>query len=259
MCPGPDNHFDDIVDLRSLPAAPDRLHQRAADSPLNERHRLAGSASGTGGTHGNPLLDAAAELLRPSGDPLGNLNPEEYRAWAADLRAAHLAALELEEAAIEYEDAAWRAKVARRRIEKRRDAFRKRAEIEERRAAGGMYAGAKRSPNRPVHVEVDAGAWAVVKSNAVRRRIAVAGAIGQLVTEVVERGLTPAHRSLCRPAQPSARGRRAQRFARLFVDNETWSTFRSLAVDAHMSTARLLGIVVEVEAHGLGWRPEVDR
>ena len=124
---------------------------------------------------------------------------------------------------------------------------------------GGMYAGAKRSPNRPVHVEVDAGAWAVVKSNAVRRRVAVSGAIGQLVTDVVESGPRSAHRALCRPAQPSARGRRAQRFARLSVADETWSAFRALAVDAHASTARLLGIVVEVEAHKLGWRPEVDR
>lgn len=201
----------------------------------------------------------SAGLLRLRSNPPDRLDPDAYRAWAAELRAASLAAVELEEAALEYESAAWDADVARRRIEKRGDASRRRGELEERRAAGGMYAGAKRSPNRPVHVEVDAGAWAVVKSNAVRRRVAIAAAIGQLVADSAERGLTPAHRALCRPAQPTARGRRAQRFARLFVNDDTWSAFRALAVDAHISTARLLGIVVEVEAHRLGWRPEIDQ
>lgn len=43
------------------------------------------------------------------------------------------------------------------------------------------------SPNRPAHVEVDNGARVAVKNNAVRRRVALARAIGQLVADVVER------------------------------------------------------------------------
>ena len=254
-----DADADPALDPASPTGAPQFLHTGAHDPTPDDRHRLAGSASGTGGSHGNPLLDAAAELLRLRSDPPGRLDPDAYRGWAADLRAASFAAVELEDAALEYEDAAWDADIARRRIEKRRDAARRRSVLEARRAAGGMYAGAKRAPNRPAHVEVDSGAWAVVKSDAVRRRVTVAGAIGRLVADAGARGLTPAHRALCRPAQPSARGRRAQRFTRLFVDDDAWSAFRVLAIDAHMSTARLLGIVVEVEAHSLGWRPEAGR
>jgi hypothetical protein len=47
-----------------------------------------------------------------------------------------------------------------------------------------------------------------------------------------------------------------QRFARLVrVDIETWTLFRLTAFDAHVTTTRILGLVVEREARRLGWRP----
>lgn len=51
----------------------------------------------------------------------------------------------------------------------------------------------------------------------------------------------------------------AHRFARLFVDDETWRAFRARAVEAEVTVARLVGLVVESEARRVGWRPEVDR
>lgn len=263
--PDPDDRFSrhtaSLFELAQVPDSADAPPQQetAPENRLQDLHRIAGCANATGGIHGNPLLDNAAELLQPRVDPRTVRIPDELRAWAASVREARLAALELEEAGIEYDEAASKAAVARRRIEKRAAIARRQADVEAQRAAGGMYVGEARSPNRPAHVQVDASAWAVVKSNAVRRRIAVAEAVAQLVIEAIEHGVRPQHRALFRPEQPSVRGRRAQRFARLFVDDETWCAFRSLAIDSGVTTARLLGVVVEVEAHRLGWRKESER
>ena len=42
-----------------------------------------------------------------------------------------------------------------------------------------------------------------------------------------------------------------RRFARLFVDEETWAQFRVLAFDAHVPIGRLVGLLVEREARQL--------
>jgi hypothetical protein len=42
-----------------------------------------------------------------------------------------------------------------------------------------------------------------------------------------------------------------RRFARLLVDEETWAQFRVLALDAHLSIGRFVGLLVEREARGL--------
>lgn len=74
--------------------------------------------------------------------------------------------------------------------------------------------------------------WVAVKST-VGCGVAVAHAIDHLAADDVHR--------------------RAHRFARLFVDDETRSTFRrSPLTRVHTSTARLPGVVVESEGHRLG-------
>lgn len=124
--------------------------------------------------------------------------------------------------------------------------------------AAERYFRNRRSPNRPTHVEVDEPAWLAVKAEAARQRLQVGDVVGLLVKTAVEGGLSP-QRPRVSPRRPSA-GRRANRFARLLgVDDETWARFRALAVDARVSTARAVGLVVEHEAWRLGWRPEVEQ
>jgi hypothetical protein len=96
-----------------------------------------------------------------------------------------------------------------------------------------------RRPNRPVHVDVNPAAWDVVKRNAFRHRRTIGDAVGELVLRSVQDGVIPRRR----PHQTST-----PRFARLFVDEETWAQFRALAVDAHVSIGRLVGMLVEREA-----------
>jgi hypothetical protein len=46
-----------------------------------------------------------------------------------------------------------------------------------------------------------------------------------------------------------------QRFVRLLrLDVDTWTTFRAMAVDAHVTSTRMVGVLVEAEARRLGWR-----
>ena len=115
-------------------------------------------------------------------------------------------------------------------------------------AEGGLYANQPRAENRPTRLAVDAGAWETLKGEAVRRRTSVGYLAGRLVVDVVR------HNALARvPADDRCV---TQRFARLMrVDVETWTTFRSMAFDAHVTTTRMLGFVVEREARRLGWRP----
>jgi methyl coenzyme M reductase beta subunit len=78
-----------------------------------------------------------------------------------------------------------------------------------------------------------------VKREAMLDRRTVGAAVGELVVRSVQDRVIPRRR----PHQSSA-----QRFARLFVDAETWGQFRALALDAHVSAGRLVGLLVEREA-----------
>jgi hypothetical protein len=93
-----------------------------------------------------------------------------------------------------------------------------------------------------VKVEVNPAAWEAVKREAVRRRRTVGFAVGELVCRSVQDGVVPRNRP-----QPSS----VRRFARLLVDEETWAQFRVLALDAHLSIGRFVGLLVEREARGL--------
>ena len=131
-------------------------------------------------------------------------------------------------------------------------------ETERKRAVGGLYAGQHRSPNRPVHAEVDDEAWFFVKADALRRRKYVGEVVGQLVVRA-SRGLSIGLYT-DGLAGEHAGGRRATRFVRLVgVDDERWATFRARGVDTDVTAARLVGLVVEAEARRLGWTGQAER
>jgi hypothetical protein len=221
------------------------------------------SASGHGGNHRNHagpgvLLREAAELLRfehiPSNDAA------VIRRQAAELRAATSQALALEAAAAELLDAEYDAGVVRRRLERAEGSYRRRADLEARRAAGGLYAGERRSQNRPTHVEVDDHAWSTVKAHAAHRGRAVGAVVGDLIARAADDGLPAERNPERRSERRSSAGRRAARYARLFLpDDDTWPRFRAQAMAAPVSIARAVGLVVEQEARRLGWRPETER
>jgi hypothetical protein len=221
------------------------------------------SATGHGGNHRNHadpgvLLREAAELLRFERSPSND--PAVLRRQAAELRAATSQALALEAAAGELLDAEYDAGVVRRRLERADGSYRRRADLEARRAAGGLYAGERRSPNRPTHVDVDDQAWSTLKAHAARRGRAVGAVVGDLVAKAADAGLPAERDSERRSERGSSHGRRAARYARLFLpDDDTWPRFRAQAVHASMSIARAVGLVVEQEAWRLGWRPEIGR
>lgn len=255
----------------------DAVHHLRAEPDPNDRHRLAACAAGNGGNVGkhprDPALDvpvgavspeemlatlraAATELFRRSAR---GSTAEEVRAWAQQAAAVRRRVVDLADA---YEQALLEEAagvVLARRIERMTRPHAKRIETERRRAEGGMYVGEKRSPNRPTQVEVDPGAWMVVKAHAVRNRKALAAVVGKLVVQSFDRSLGSLVQESgeSRPAPPDSapRPRPERRFARLFVDDETWLRFRERAVEEELGVARFVGIVVEDEARVLGWRP----
>jgi hypothetical protein len=269
--------------LSSALLAHPNLHPFAEPHPVSEPHppsttpveqyRLAVSGAGHGGIRGNLRNhDDPGELLRRAADlvDVGTFeshDPEAVRLRAAEVRLATAFALRLEESALELRDAEEEAALVRRRIQRSEKAYRRRIDLEARRAAGGLYAGQRRSPNRPIHVEVDDGAWATLKAKAARRGRALGEDVGDLVAAAADAGLPPersserrTERALPTHGTTGRLGRRASRYARLFLpDDGTWPKFRARAVDASVSTARAVGLVVEHEARRLGWRPEAGK
>ena len=262
------------------PSQRDALHRTDEDPTPHARHRLAGSAGGTSGTVGNPerrrghdphgdpddrvstaeilaTLRAAVEGL--FGRSVRGRTPEEVRQWSAQAAAMRRDVVDLADA---YERALLEERageVLARRIERMVRPHEKRLEQERRRTEGGMYVGEKRSPNRPTQVEVDPAAWAVVKARAVRSRKTVAAVVGTLVAQSLD-GSVQLPVQTCTESRPSAPGAGPRpsperRFARLFIDDEAWLRFRERAVELDISTARLIGLVIENEARVRGWRP----
>jgi hypothetical protein len=172
----------------------------------------------------------------------------QLRAEAALIRRQLDEAHELATSASILRDAELKAAEVRRRLQRTIEAEKRRLHRERRRAEGGLYANQPRSESRPTRLAVDAGAWEVLKGEAVRRRTSVGYLAGRLVADAVR------HNTL--PRAPADDRCVTERFARLVrVDVETWTSFRSMAFDAHVTTTRMLGLVVEREARRLGWRP----
>ena len=203
---------------------PDDVHRLAVIASRN-------SGGGSRGRRGNPEA----------------LTPDELREWIDHVQEAAQMASERYLALRQLREAKEAAAVAERRAE-RADASLRR--LQERLDAGGRYAGQRRTPNRPTHVEVDRGAWSTVKRDAAARSLTVAAAVGALLTEAVTNSIPTGDRGA---SDDQTVGRQAQRYARLFVDDATWTAFRAAAVDAAVTTARAVGLVVEAEARRLGW------
>ena len=123
------------TDLTSL----DPLHTRDLESLPTNSYRVAGSPTGTGGSNGS-LLDEAAATLDYT--PLIiHRDPESLKEIAREYRERAELSLALEEAAIEYHDAVHAAAVIRRRIERRQAALRRKAERGRRRRTRGERTG----------------------------------------------------------------------------------------------------------------------
>ena len=216
---------------------PREVPRFAMTNDPDDVHRLAVIASrnnggGSRGRRGNPEA----------------LTPDELREWTERVQHAAKLARERYVALRQLREAEEAAGVAEHRAQRAEESLQR---MRERLEAGGRYAGQRRTPNRPTHVEVDRDAWAVVKRDATAREVTVAATVGALVTQAVTNSISAGE-----PASgDQTHGRQAQRYARLFIDDNTWTAFRTAAVDAAVTTARAVGLVVEAEARRLGWSP----
>lgn len=222
---------------------------------VTERHRLAGSASGTSRSIGNAFiesvddaldtLDEAYELARDE-RPINWHDPRELRQRSASLSDRIDRAEALEDAVIEYERALYSAGALQRRLVRRGSMLQRRVEQERLRRAGELHSSVNRNQNRPAHIDVDPSAWDTVKREAVRQRIPIGTFVGGFIAQVAQ---TDDHRMRV------SRGTPEHRFARLAISDDDWATVRTIALDAHVSTARLVGLIIEDEAARLGWMP----
>ena len=150
----------------------------------------------------------------------------------------------------------------RTEAEKETRAAERRLEFERRRAErlGSRVNGPRNG--RPVRVEVDDGAWAVVQRDVVQHGRAMMWRVAELLeAELLTVGLcvvtgSPSSRRRRSPGEVASTAR--VRFLRIEVDAETWRTFRIAALDLGLTAARYLGEIVESEAHCLGWRAGSD-
>jgi predicted DNA-binding ribbon-helix-helix protein len=209
--------------------------------------------SDSGGSGGSALTlfeQAAAKVAQrpPIADPL---SPDELRAEAARVRREVAEATALAEAGWALRDAEYAATTLRRRLNRSISAEQRRLETDKRRQEGGLYAGQHRTDGRPTRLAVDLEAWDFLKAASIRRRIPVGYLLANLVTEAVS------HSALPRVVRDDRCA--TQRFVRLILlDVETWTTFKAMAVDAHVTSTRMLGLIAEREARRLGWRAEVS-
>ena len=193
------------------------------------------------------LFERAAETVATRPETSQPLTAEEMRAEAEAIRRQTQEATELADAAAILRDAELDAAAMQRRLQRSISAEKHRLDRERRRAAGGLYAGQPRADNRPTRVAVDAEAWETLKGEAIRRRSTVGYLVGRLIADAVRHSKLPRIPADDRGLTP--------RFARLVrLDVDTWTTFRSMAFDAHVTTTRMVGVLVEHEAHRLGWR-----
>jgi uncharacterized protein YhaN len=147
----------------------------------------------------------------------------------------------------------------RRRTEQQIRALEQRAERERRRAERRVVSADGSRRGRPVRIEVDDEAWAVLKREAVQRRLWLVWWLGELIRVEVE-SLASGDVS----GRPSSRRRRSpgegdpvprQRFLRVDVDDRQWSTCRLAALAQGLTVGRYVGELAEAAAHEVGWRP----
>lgn len=147
------------------------------------------------------------------------------------------------------------AELAARSLEKRVEYQRRRLE-----RLGSREDGPRRG--RPIRIEVDDDAWAVVKAEAVRRRYRLVDWVGGLVRTEVDAiaadqvSSRPALRRRRSPGEGDPIPR--SRFLRIDVDDDCWLEVRSAALALRMSAGRYVGELVEAEAHAMGWRVPND-
>jgi excisionase family DNA binding protein len=172
---------------------PSSARSTLSGSDQQEVHRLAVIEIDNGGSVGSALtlFELAAERLTQP--PLfdGLTTAEQMRAEAAALRRQLEEANELAAAAAILRDAELKAAEVRRRLQRTIEAEKRRLHREQRRAEGGLYANQPRAENRPTRLAVDAGAWEVLKGQAVRRRTSVGYLAGELVADVVRHNTLP--------------------------------------------------------------------
>lgn len=144
------------------------------------------------------------------------------------------------------------------RMEQKVRALEQRAERERLRSERFVSSANGSRRGRPVRVEVDPDAWAVVKREAFRRQLWLVWWIGDLVRieldalaagEVSGRPSTRRRRS---PGEDEPQPR--QRFLRIDVDDEHWSAFRAVALEVELGVGRYVGELAEAAAHEAGWR-----
>jgi hypothetical protein len=195
-------------------------------------HRLGRSASGTARSTGSTFDNA--EPLSRGRLGLADLTPDELKAYARQYRERTAQAIALEDAWLEHQQAVHEAEVVRRRFERHEKMLRRRAESTDLRE--------HRRPNHPVRVDVDPAAWDALKRNALLHRSTVGAAVAELVSWTVQDRVIP---------RPISKATSVRRFARLFIDEQTWAEFRALAFDARVTSGRLVGLLVERAARRL--------
>ena len=152
------------------------------------------------------------------------------------------------------------AELRRQRMltERRIRALEQRVERERRRAERRVVSADGSRRGRPVRIEVDDGAWAVLKLEAVRGRVWLVWWLGELVRVEVD---ALAAGSVSGP--PSSRRRRSpgegdplprRRFLRVDVDDDRWAVLRAVAMAAGLAVGRYVGELAEAAAYEAGWR-----
>lgn len=152
------------------------------------------------------------------------------------------------------------AELRRERVltERRIRALEAREERERRRAERRVVSADGSRRGRPVRVEVDDGAWAVLKLEALHRRVWLVWWVGELVRVEVD-SLAAGSES----GPPSSRRRRSpgegdpvlrRRFLRVDVDDDRWAALRAAATEAGLTVGRYVGELAEAAAYEVGWR-----
>ena len=152
------------------------------------------------------------------------------------------------------------AELRRQRVltERRIRALEQRVERERRRAERRVVSADGSRRGRPVRIEVDDEAWAILKREAVQRRLWLVWWLGDLVRVEVE-ALAAGKVS----GPPSSRRRRSpgevdpqprQRFLRSDVADDLWLQLRAAAFGSGLTVGRYVGEFAEAVAYAAAWR-----
>jgi hypothetical protein len=184
------------------------------------------------------LLDRLDRLLRvPSAPPLADVAPRAVLQWAEEAAAALVTRREGLELVRLVESKLAEASATARSIDSAQERLEAKRHIVEERAAGTYWRrrDAGRRAQRPTQLLVDPEAWSDMKDVAARSGRTVGESVGALVTRcVADRSL-----ELCEIA-----GGRAT-FARLVVDDDTWTRFAALCRSKGIPIRRAVGVLVE--------------